>query len=222
MRNYMDKLIVKGHSVPKDRSNGKRFTERDWEDAPERARMKDRDWWNSGPRDHLNPLVNFLDSRVGQPWSKVYSEICEVTDHRSFEGRHLREHIDDMVISETELKAINSQRYRRHYWKFYYDDQDILRKWNGDSSWYAAYRRNHEPNADQCVKNGEPYLRVNGCWFSAKYVESTIHREEYDWMLRKTVQRAHATTLIVAKQQLGKKELKALGLSNQPGWKWYE
>lgn len=219
MREDMDKLIVKGHSVPKDRSNST-VRARDFEDLPERARMKDRDWWNSGPRDHLKPLMNFLKSRVGQPWAKVYAEICEVTDRRSFEGRHLREHVDQMVISETKLVATIAHQFGRHYWEFYHDTEGILREWKGEY-WFHA-NRHQKPDPNQCVIAGRPYLRINGCWFAAEYKETTECREEWDWMLRKTVKRFSPKILTIAKRQLSKKELKALALSNKPGWNWYD
>lgn len=38
-------------------------------------------------------MHRFLQSRKGQPWDKVFSEICAEADDRSFEGHHLREYI---------------------------------------------------------------------------------------------------------------------------------
>lgn len=220
MRNDMDKLIVKGRSSPKDRSNHE-YKVRDVEDLPERGKMKDPSYgWYSGPRDHLNPLLNFLKSRVGKPWAKVYAEICDVTDHRSFEGRHLREHIDQMVISEEKLAVTLGRRYGRHYWEFYYDHKGVLREWKGEG-WIGAYRR-PEPNPDKCVVNGRPYLRVNGCWFEGEYF--TVPTEALEWQdvpgerKRQLLPKQYTRS----KKQLNKKELKALNLSNEPGWKWYE
>ena len=42
-------------------------------------------------------LSRFLKSRVGQPWDKVYSEICAEADARSFAGHHLREWLEYAV-----------------------------------------------------------------------------------------------------------------------------
>ena len=35
---------------------------------------------------NLNPLRRFLEKNIGQPWNKVYSEICLVADKRNREG----------------------------------------------------------------------------------------------------------------------------------------
>ena len=48
--------------------------------------------------DHLSPLVGFLRSRCGQPWDKVYSEICEWNRLDCTMQRHVREHVDDYVF----------------------------------------------------------------------------------------------------------------------------
>jgi hypothetical protein len=221
MRKDMAKLIVKGHSRSKDRSNGKKFGPRDWEDSMERGKMKEGYGWGDGPRDHLNPLLNYLKSNVGRPWSKVYAEICAVADARSFEGKHLREHIDGWVFSEEELLARRARRWYGGWRDFYYDSKGILRRFGSENERRKSYWKDRQ-NPDECAIEGRPYVRINNCWFEASYHHYTECREELDYFTQKKVKRYYPKRETRKVRQLGKKELKTLGLSNEPGWKWYD
>jgi hypothetical protein len=92
------------------------------EDAPPSAPM--RLAYDSGFVDHLKPLVCFLQKRVGQPWNKVWSEICAAADARSLRGWHLRDHVCQLV----ELNW-----YTRH------DDGDEEAVWHGYTKWGRAF-----------------------------------------------------------------------------------
>ena len=43
--------------------------------------------------EHLGPLRRYLDSQVGRPWDKVWSEIATTLDSRSLTGQHIFDHI---------------------------------------------------------------------------------------------------------------------------------
>jgi hypothetical protein len=196
MHNDMAKLIVKGHSRPKDHSHSTKTKERDWD--PEPAKMKDPSYgWNDGPRDHLNPLFNFLKSNVGRPWAKVYSEICAVADARQ------------------------ARCWDGGWRDFYYDSKGILHRWGSENVRRKSYWKSQQ-NPDEYAVNGNPYVRINGCWFGARDEYITECREEFDFLLRKKVKRYFPRRETRKVRQLGKKELQRLGLSNQPDWKWYE
>jgi hypothetical protein len=47
--------------------------------------------------EHLGPLKRFLLSRAGQPWDRVFSEICEHIDRSSAVQDHIRDHVEDFV-----------------------------------------------------------------------------------------------------------------------------
>jgi len=47
--------------------------------------------------ENLAPLRRFLHSRVGQPWSKVYAEICEYLTPRSTVQKHVMDHVRGYV-----------------------------------------------------------------------------------------------------------------------------
>ncbi len=68
------------------------------EDAPAHAPM--RLAYDRGFVDHIKPLVRFLQKRVGQPWNKVWSEICASAAARSLRGWHQREHVSDLVADD--------------------------------------------------------------------------------------------------------------------------
>jgi hypothetical protein len=213
----MAKLIVKGHSVPKDRSNHTKNKIRDLESLPDRERMREHRGWHDGPRDHLTPLFNYLKANIGRPWAQVYKEICNETDARSFEGRHLREHIEGWVISEEEVRVRVGRRYGSYHY-FYYDANGILHQYNKRTK----YRWDKKQDPNECEIAGNPYSRVNGCWFESIYKQIQESVKEYDLLSRKIVDRLYNKRVALVRRQLNKKELKRLGLSNEPGWEWYK
>ena len=48
-------------------------------------------------RDLLGPLERFLQSRMGQPWNDVYSEMCAGLDKRDTTGQHIFDLMERMV-----------------------------------------------------------------------------------------------------------------------------
>jgi hypothetical protein len=53
--------------------------------------------------EHLAPLRRFLDSNVGRPWNKVYSEICRHVDRGNVVQKHILTHLFDYVAVHTVL-----------------------------------------------------------------------------------------------------------------------
>jgi hypothetical protein len=49
--------------------------------------------------EHLGPLRRYLDSQVGRPWNKVFSEICAHIDRSSAVQDHVRDHVADYVAT---------------------------------------------------------------------------------------------------------------------------
>lgn len=49
--------------------------------------------------ENLAPLLRFLRRRVGRPWNDVFSEICRELDTGSTLKMHVRQHIEDFVIT---------------------------------------------------------------------------------------------------------------------------
>jgi hypothetical protein len=56
--------------------------------------------WQGGTKslnEHLGPLRRYLDSQVGRPWDKVFSEICAHINRNSTVQDHVRDHVEDYV-----------------------------------------------------------------------------------------------------------------------------
>lgn len=59
--------------------------------------------------DVLGPIFGYLNSKVGQPWDEIYSEICKSMPNNSTNTSHVREHITSVV--ETNVQIINGFVY---------------------------------------------------------------------------------------------------------------
>jgi hypothetical protein len=63
------------------------------------------------PKDYIGGkvLTRFLESKVGQPWNDVFSEICSFADYRSKSGRELRRRLNWNVYIH--VKMVNGEPY---------------------------------------------------------------------------------------------------------------
>jgi hypothetical protein len=104
MRSDMAKVIVE-----RPRKNGgcgtggkgykKELARLGWENAPRREGMKART--GGGTKyfnEHLGPLRRYLETNIGRPWNKVFSEICETINRNSAVQDHVRDHVFDYVV----------------------------------------------------------------------------------------------------------------------------
>lgn len=55
--------------------------------------------YTKGLNENLAPLVRFLRSRRGQPWDSIFSEICSRLDTGSTVKMHVRQHLEDFVLT---------------------------------------------------------------------------------------------------------------------------
>jgi len=53
------------------------------------------------------PLQRYLESNVGRPWDKVYSELCRQLKRNSYNEREIREQIDRLV--HRDVREVNRQ-----------------------------------------------------------------------------------------------------------------
>jgi hypothetical protein len=103
MRADMDKVIVerpRKKSSAWDKPKGyQRRLHRYGEDGPP-SREGIKACWRDGTKylnEHLGPLRRYLESQVGRPWDKVFSEICARIDRGSAVQDHVRDHVEDYV-----------------------------------------------------------------------------------------------------------------------------
>lgn len=103
MREDMFKVIVERPRRGADfRINRSRLAGED--DVPSRIGMKrfralnrTRSKWLN---ENLAPLERYLMKQVGRPWTKVYSEICENLDTNHTVKQHVRDHLEDFVVTK--------------------------------------------------------------------------------------------------------------------------
>ena len=73
-----------------------------------------------GLNETLNPLRRYLESQVGRPWNKVYSEISAHLKPTSTVQQHVRDHIEDFVAFRTRMRegqVYVNDRWGQSYWR---------------------------------------------------------------------------------------------------------
>lgn len=215
MRSDMSKVVIErprfGHSDPskKTKLRIKRHKIGDeYEDSPSRLpASKGRGTKNF--TDVLGPLKKFLQSNVGQPWDKVYSELCEHLDRRKTTGRHVFQHLEDYIetncfIGEdgevyacTEMRGIerlNEQREKRFQWRaqFYVHPKSRVLCKRKDQQSAAEVERAKQLQRKKIERIGisfnQSYVRINGIWYIGDYLADEskppydlTNPPPYDW-----------------------------------------
>lgn len=90
-------LTVKGYRKRLDRS----FAAGDG--PPVREGMKRLHGGTKFFNEHLGPLRRYVQSQVGRPWDKIYSEICERVDRGNVVQKHILTHLFDYVQTRAVL-----------------------------------------------------------------------------------------------------------------------
>lgn len=205
MRKDMSKVVIErpryGHGDPsrKTRLRINRYDPgNEYEDSPKHL-PSSKGRGTKMFSDFLNPLERFLQSNVGRPWDKVYSELCKYLDRRKTTGRHVFQHLEDFVelncfTGENGLiyvcddrrgvRPLSEQRWRR---KIYYvhPQSKLLSEFDGKDKRTARWK--HEEQKRQQRKTVEriqisvnqSYLRIHGIWFIGDYVPDE-NRVRYD------------------------------------------
>jgi hypothetical protein len=71
--------------------------------TPVFERMTARYNWTRSFNEHLGPLRRYVQSQVGRPWNKVYSEICARVDRGNVVQKHILTHLFDYVVTDVIL-----------------------------------------------------------------------------------------------------------------------
>lgn len=186
--------------------------------------------------DVLSPLRGFLEKNVGRPWNDVHSELCKGLDRRSVTGQHVFTHLWQYVerytvLVDGEVKVLNhwSGNYvDPNHNDFYIHPQTGILCTNPEMGWsYRAYqkRRPADKDVDRIEiwvsddgMSGADYQRLNGLWFEVEWSLRDVYAGYYEraklhgmnpWRIKEK-------RYPVKQRQLGKKELKHLGLHNIP------
>ncbi|MBS2029321.1 MAG: hypothetical protein JST54_15575 [Deltaproteobacteria bacterium] len=170
--------------------------------------------------ENLQPLVRYLRSSLGRPWSAVYADISANLSVRSAVQKHVLDHLRDYVYVNTVARAgavYGADRYGREvqvspsnlYRDAFYvcPRTGLLRE---------SRRQRHQPPAPDpnLRKLGESVelRRIAGVWYRIEYARLPAGVFVYDHVKKARVSVNQAAWYAESKRQLGKKELAALGL----------
>lgn len=140
-----------------------------------------RNWGGKELNENLAPLRRFIQSRVGQPWDAVYSEISQHLRADNAVQQHVRDHVEDFVAVRTRIVDgeiwVTSRWGRPHplagSWdEFYVDPRDGILRRNANRETYSQRRRreNEKRQAEEAArvhvaKDGTEYRKVEGIWY---------------------------------------------------------
>lgn len=174
--------------------------------------------------DVLGPLKGYLRSKVGQPWDEVYSEICKYMDRRSTVGAHIFTHLwqyvdkncwigekTGKVYTDGDRGTAEPSDYYVHPWTGLLCESECLknrRRWHWD--------KKKNPVLLVQIENGKAYEWIKGFWYYTEYTMVTLYTTVPYWRgSTRTYRQSYEEKVYQLKRQLGKKELKQLGLSNK-------
>ena len=162
-------------------------------------------------------IYRFLESKIGQPWDKVYSQICSVADYRSKRGQDLRRRIGWEIHKDVKIIDGNPVHIQ---WGNYYplggelyvhpETGLICKAPKNKNSWRTP--RSDEQDINLILMfDGSFYEKIDGCWFHL-YIEEKqttypveLEKDEYDEYYYRIEEITQYNT---HKRQLSKKEIK--------------
>lgn len=186
--------------------------------------------------ENLAPLRRYLESNVGRPWNKVYSELSLHLKPTSTVQQHVRDHIEDFVALKTrtskgEVVVVNkwggevalSEGRQRLY---VHPRTGLLRKNERWKSWNARQRERLKcEEAERAARmrvideRTQAHL-FDGVWWEVKLAKTPLAQAYVDVVHDAKLSGLPARELYGrdgvharAKRVLSKKEKKALGLA---------
>jgi hypothetical protein len=170
----MAKVIVERprytSSLPtKGKGYERRFARIAWEDQPKREGIKRRSGGQKRLNEHLAPLRRYLASQVGQPWNKVFAEICRYVDRNSAVQDHLRDHVEDYVttcVVERGGGLFHSHGYgfvSGLHTRFYVCPCSGILKRNRD--YYSRYSSRIRKLPIQFLDHNTAIVHMDGVWY---------------------------------------------------------
>lgn len=138
-----------------------------------------RHWGGKELNENLAPLRRFLMSRVGQPWDKVYGEISENLKITSAVQQHVRDHVQDFVITrvrvddEGQLWGVSygaPYRIGEGWWRreLYVDPRDGILKRTPDQPKLMSYKERREAHfaeTHRAVDDTHELRKHKGVWY---------------------------------------------------------
>lgn len=190
-------------------------------------------WNGKSLTDVLSPLYGYLEKNVGRHWDDVYSELSKGLDRRSVSGLHVFSHLWDYVDRHTVMCEDGKVRaWAGGRWgggrltepdDFYvHPYTGILKKAPDRPNWWRRRGKKDKDTDEHLIwiaeskQYGESYKRIDGIWYQVEWTMKDVVTGYHPirlswgsnpWNVKQEVQ-------VLKKRQLGRKELKHLGLVN--------
>ena len=188
--------------------------------------IKKRHWRSRYFTDHLSPLIRWLRSQVGQPWDRVYSELCYRLNTRTLSGQHIFSHVWDFV--ERDAIIIDGIPYRKNacYGKRSRLDEEY---WGRKGNLYI-----HPETGILCIAKKAPrkkakkrddvvecdrarqYRKIDGIWYLVSFSYFSFRDRPFDILFNQNVDIQQALKeygkriYAFHKRHCTKKEIKAI------------
>lgn len=141
-----------------------------------------RHWGGKTLNENLAPLRRFLNSRVGQKWDAVYSEISANLKVTSAVQQHVRDHVTDFVVTNVTVDADGGlwgtnwgspyklgQGYRHK--ELYVDPCDGILKRTPDQAPAQTWRQQREAQyalTHRAIDDHREIRKHNGVWYACE------------------------------------------------------
>lgn len=192
MREDMDEVIIERPRRPKNKRGKEKYHRRrapgiPLEDLPSKESHKRSHIDRRYPNENLSPLQRYLESNVGRPWNKVYSEICENLNTNSAVQYHILQHIYDFLYDKTFIgpdgrvwAKMNSRRFlrqgeepledlRQRVVLYVHPVDGILKRIHRPKGWKPKpyYWESQKPEGPARVDGptGVQYHKIDGIWY---------------------------------------------------------
>jgi hypothetical protein len=162
------------------------------------------------------PFDRLLESRLGRPWDDVFSELCAEFDNRSLAGYSFRRDLKWHVATNCWIGAETGTIYGGSYGsnESAVSNEFYVHPWTGLLCWAPPVVHDRREQEVTIILEGGAkdkteaisYLeKTDGIWYR--------HQITRRWMEKDIWGREYERT-VTEKKQLGKKELRVLGLRN--------
>lgn len=203
-------------------------------EGPKRAKASSQGQYGFNHKeftDVLGPIYRFLRSQVGRPWNKIYGEMCAVLDKRKVTHKHVFDHAMQYVERDRVYKGTDGLFYvkGRYTWKandvpinglFVDPRTGILR------SQKVKEKAGPKKPVDEIKRpDGKYYKKILGIWYLCDIKKLDpwevvgMRPSKYDYLPAEKIYRKDLKSIpheiVENKRQLGKRELKELGLKNE-------
>jgi len=166
--------------------------------------------------DHLNPLRQYLRSKVGQHWDEVYSELCQDLDISTLSGQHILSHLWQYV--ERYVEIIDGKPCRKPYDRFSYRsfgsyyNQFYIHPETGILCEAVRSPKVIPPNSEDKIELDRThyYYKLDDIWYLITFAEVPAIAEVRDVVLKAYIQpetTAYKGLYAAQKRQCNKKEI---------------